>query len=154
MTIIVTFVCLGNICRSPMAEAVFKRLIEEAGIADAFTVDSCGTSSWHAGEQPCLGTLDVLKKHGVNFTHRSRKIARKDLQTADFLVPMDRKNLDSIRRLGDTDAEVKLLLEYADDPVEKEVPDPYYEGGFDYVYSLVLAGCQGLLAHIRQQAGI
>lgn len=154
MTVRVVFVCLGNICRSPMAEAVFQDMVNKAGLSDEIIVDSVGTGSWHVGEPPHRGTQQVLKEHGIQFDHRAQQLAANDLKTADYLIAMDRDNLSSIRRIGSTEAETGLLLDYANNVNEVDVPDPYYSGGFDHVYRLVEAGCRGLLEHIRQQEGI
>src|SRR5688572_19455916 len=154
MAIRVVFVCLGNICRSPMAEAVFADMVNKAGLSDQITVDSVGTGHWHVGGPAHEGTQKVLRAHGINFEHVVRQIDASDLRDADYLIAMDHKNLADIRRLGPTDAVVSLLLDYADGVDETEVPDPYYTGEFDYVYELVVAGCQGLLDHIREKEGI
>lgn len=150
----VTFVCLGNICRSPMAEGVFAHLVQEAGLSDRIKVDSCGTGSWHVGENPHRGTQKVLKKNAIKYTHRSRQLSHNDLAEADYLIAMDRSNKEGIERLGNTQAEVRMLLEFASDASILEVPDPYYTGGFDYVFDLVMDGCRGLLGHIRDKEGL
>ncbi len=150
----VLFVCLGNICRSPMAEAVFADMVEKAGLSDQIIVDSVGTGSWHVGEPAHEGTQRVLRAHGIDFQHVARQINANDLHEADYLIAMDRSNLAAIRRLGPTNAEIGLLLDYAEGVDETDVPDPYYTGGFDYVYELVVAGCRGLLDHIREKEGI
>lgn len=154
MTIQVTFVCLGNICRSPMAEAIFAHLVTEAGLQDRIAVASCGTGSWHVGEAPHRGTQQVLQAHGIPFSHHARQIAHADLESADYLIAMDAENLADIHRLGHTDAESGLLLPYAPEVRLSEVPDPYYTGRFEEVFKLVEAGCRSLLAHIRQQHGL
>lgn len=154
MPIKVVFVCLGNICRSPMAEGVFRDMVQKAGLDEEIEVDSAGTSSWHVGEYPHPGTDAILHQHGIRNNHRSRQINQNDLRDADYLIAMDRENLEGIRRLGPTNAEVTLLLDYAPNVEEISVPDPYYGGGFDYVYELVEAGSRALLDHIRQQKGL
>lgn len=154
VTIQVTFVCLGNICRSPMAEGVFRHLVEQAGLSDRIAVDSCGTGSWHIGERPHQGTRKVLRQHGIDYDGRARQLATADFARADFLIAMDTENLQILRRRASTAAEIGLLLDYADGIHERDVPDPYYSGGFDRVYQLVEAGCRGLLAHIRNKEGI
>lgn len=154
MTIQVTFVCMGNICRSPMAEGVFRHLVEQAGLADQFAVDSCGTGGWHVGEKPHPGTRKVLRKHGIDYDGRARQLAATDLAHADYLIALDSENLHTLRRRGSTTAETSLLLDYADGIRKRDVPDPYYSGSFDHVYQLVEAGCQGLLQHIREKEGL
>ena len=155
MTVHVVFVCLGNICRSPMAEAVMKRKVKEAGLDGQITVDSVGTGSWHVGEAPCDGTIRVLRANGLgDFRHKARQLSKADFRDADYLIALDSSNLRDIRRMGDTEAEVKRLLDYAPDASTKDVPDPYYHGGFEGVYELVDAGTDGLLAHIRETESV
>lgn len=155
MGIHVVFVCLGNICRSPMAEAVMKRKVREAGLEGQITVDSVGTGSWHVGEAPCDGTLRVLRASGLgDFRHRARQLSQADLRDADYLIALDRSNLRDIRRMGDTDAQVELLLRFAPEAGVIDVPDPYYDGGFEGVYELIDAGTDGLLAHIRETEAV
>ena len=150
----VIFVCLGNICRSPMAAAVFSHKVKQARLADKIEVDSCGTSSWHVGESPHPGTSEVLAEHGIQYDHRSRQLAPDDLEEADYLIAMDRQNLADIRRLGETKAETGLLLDYAPEVKVHDVPDPYYAGKFEETYRLVEVGCEGLLKHIREKEGL
>jgi protein-tyrosine phosphatase len=154
MAVKVVFVCLGNICRSPMAEGVFKHLVKEAGLQDKIHVDSCGTGGWHIGEAPHVGTQKVLAKHGVDYQHQARQLHQVDFDEADYLIAMDSDNLRDIMRTGSSGAEVAKLLDFAKGIEEADVPDPYYTGRFDEVYELVLAGSKGLLAHIRQKEGI
>lgn len=154
MSVHVIFVCEGNICRSPMAQGVLANMVERAGLADRITVDSVGTSHWHAGETTHRGTRKVLRRHGIDFQHSARQINRRDVERADYLIAMDRSNLSIVRAMSPDGAEVGLLLDYAPGVGEVEVPDPYYSGGFDRVYELVEAGCRGLFDHIRQQEGI
>lgn len=151
MPVQVTFVCLGNICRSPMAEAVFQHLVEQAGLTDKISVDSCGTGGWHAGEPPHPGTRKVLENHAVPYLHQARQISQLDLTGADYLIAMDQDNLQDIRNLGPARGETALLLSYAPQLEIREVPDPYYTNRFEEVYQMVDAGCRGLLAHIRQK---
>ncbi len=157
MSIHVVFVCLGNICRSPMAEGIFQHLVQEAGLENKISSDSCGTSSYHVGDQPHRGTQRVLKKKKIRYEHRSRQLSDKDLATADYLIAMDGSNLDGIHKRGGTKAATALLLPYAAEAHVREVrdvPDPYYVGRFEDVYDLVESGCKGLLAHIREEHGI
>lgn len=151
----VLFVCMGNICRSPMAEAVFRHLVAEAGLAERFVIDSAGTGAWHVGEPPHPGTLAVLARNGVDpGPQRARQLAPPDFAGFDYVVAMDDENLAALRGLPrEAGASVSLLLDHAPGAGAREVPDPYYSGGFDHVYGLVLAGCRGLLAQIRAREG-
>lgn len=154
MPINVTFVCLGNICRSPMAEAVFRHMVHQAGLESQITVSSSGTGSWHVGERAHPGTQRVLRDHDVPYDHTARRLSSTDLSTSNYLIAMDEENLEGIRRSGETRAEVGLLLSYAPHLGVQEVPDPYYTNRFEEVFRLVEAGCAGLLAHIRQKEGL
>ncbi|MCB0879772.1 MAG: low molecular weight phosphotyrosine protein phosphatase [Thermoleophilia bacterium] len=158
----VLMVCMGNICRSPMAEAVLRHRLEQEGLGDRVLVDSAGTHSYHLGHAPHPETQAELRRQGVAVGDQtSRLVTSADLDEFDFVVAMDRANLSELRTiaqqaggLDEVAAEVALLLEYADevpgDNVD-EVPDPYYVGGYDRVYELVDAGCSGLLARVRER---
>lgn len=151
----VLFVCLGNICRSPMADAIFQQQVKDAGLADKIMVDSAGTGSWHVGEQAHRGTRNVLKLNKIPYNGRARQLARRDLSDFDYVLAMDNSNLNNIKRYmgGENDAEVRLFLSYgvdADTVEVGEVPDPYYDNRFEYVYELVEKGSKALLAHIRK----
>lgn len=149
----VLFVCMGNICRSPMAEAVFRDLVAREGLSDQIEVDSAGTSGWHASEPAHQGTLAVLQRAGIPYNGRARQIERSDLDHFDYVVTMDRENLSYIRKAsGGSSAEISLFLSYAkaDGKVRiDEVPDPYYDNNFNQTYELVRLGSESLLEHIR-----
>lgn len=148
----VLFVCLGNICRSPMAEAVFRHKVAEAGLSDRISVDSAGTGGWHVGERPHRGTLQILRTHGISDEGiYARQLTTDDLQTFDYILTMDRMNWHDVQRLGKASGVLKPLLEYAPHLDVTEVPDPYYDGRFAEVYELVDAACDGLLEEIRSR---
>lgn len=140
-------VCLGNICRSPMAEAVFRHHVERSGLADSIEVASAGTGNWHAGERPHDGTLRTLARHGLSLDgKRAQGLDAVDVDAYDYLVAMDRANA---RDIG---PRALLLLDFATPrPLDPDVPDPYYSGAFEEVYDLVDAACPGLLDHIVRE---
>jgi protein-tyrosine phosphatase len=150
----VLFVCLGNICRSPMAEAVFAHKVRTAGLDEVILVDSAGTGDWHIGETAHQGTRQVLTAHGINHDHRARQIARRDLDDFDYVLTMDEQNFRDVAALGAGTARVHRFLDYAPHLDVREVPDPWYDDRFEYVYSLVGEAADGLLAAIRKDHGI
>ena len=152
-------VCLGNICRSPTAEAVLAHLIAEAGLAHAIEVDGAGTSAWHTGEAPDRRSNAAARRHGITLRGRSRQFVVDDFQRFDYVVAMDQANRRDLLALAPDPAaaaKVSLLREHdamADGP---DVPDPYYGAGdgFERVFQICLAGGRGLLAEIRIQHGL
>ncbi len=147
----ILFVCMGNICRSPTAEAVMSKLASEAGVA--LELDSAGTGSWHVGELPDERSQAAAAKRGYRLTHRARQLTTADFARFDLIVVMDRDNLAHVERLarGADVPPVKLLRHYEPDPDEPDVPDPYGGGGeaFDRVLDICERACRGLLEHVR-----
>lgn len=152
----VLFVCLGNICRSPMAEAVFRHLVAARELSGRLQIDSAGIGDWHAGNAPHPGTLRALGAHGItNYRHSARQVRRDDFQTFQYIVAMDSTNLADLQRLmREPRAEVRLLMDYAPQAGQRDVPDPYYSHRFEEVYQLVEQGCRGLLDHIIRREGL
>ena len=150
MTVRVLFVCLGNICRSPMAEAVFQKLVDDAGLGEKITVDSAGTSSYHIGERAHPVTQRLLSHHGIQYDGRARQVRAEDTQNGTtYLIAMDSENVTELRRRFGDVSSVHRLLDFASHTEVHDVPDPYYSDNFDYVYRLIEDGCRGLLETIR-----
>lgn len=152
----VLFVCLGNICRSPLAEGVFRHLVAEEGLEEHFVIDSAGTGAWHVGERPDHRSVEVAAAHGVALPGHARQVTREDLDRFDRVVAMDRDNLEALKGLahGDGyDARIHLLREYDPAGDGDEVPDPYYGGpkGFEEVYQMVRRSCERLLDELRPE---
>ena len=155
----VLFVCLGNICRSPTAEAVFRARAEERGMLDGLHIDSAGTGSWHVGKAPDRRTLAAAVRRGYQMDElRARQVQRDDFNRFDFILAMDHANLSDLMRLRPRDfaGHLGLFLEFhPETPNGLDVPDPYYGGGkgFERVLDLVECACDGLLDHLRLERG-
>ena len=148
----VLFLCLGNICRSPMAEAVFRQMVKERGLEEQIEIDSAGLGGWHIGERPHQGTLKILTKNGIpHETIHSRQIQQSDIQNFDYIVAMDEENLQGLKKFGvKPGSKVFRLLDLVEEKKDKDVPDPYYRGNFDDVYDLVRLGCERLLEKLAR----
>lgn len=149
----VLFVCLGNICRSPLAESVLRHLARERGVERELEIDSAGTSGYHAGSPPDRRSVATARARGVDVTGASRQLRGADLEEFDYVVVMDAENLAEVERLqrrARGGARVHRLREWDPDPSEPDVPDPYYggEGGFERVHELVERCCAALLDHL------
>jgi len=147
----VLFVCLGNICRSPLGEGVFKALLREKGLEEQFIVDSAGTAGYHIGKLPDPGSRKVAKKYGFSIDdQRARQIQQDDLKKWDYIIAMDDSNYSNIKKLGRVEGELHLMREF--DPEEKgrNVPDPWQMGdsAFDEVHTIVRRSCEKMLAYI------
>ncbi|MDA8193671.1 MAG: low molecular weight phosphotyrosine protein phosphatase [Thermaerobacter sp.] len=151
----ILFVCLGNICRSPMAEALFRHQVQIRGWTDRFVVDSAATGPWHVGERPHRGTQRVLNAHAVDWTGiTARQLTAAELSRWDWILVMDEDNYRDVMALGPTHPErVRRVLEF--DPLRapgRDVPDPYATGRFDDVYKLLERAVGGFLDYVTSSA--
>jgi len=154
----VLFVCTGNICRSPTAEGVFRRLVADAGLADRIEADSAGTHGYHVGEPPDPRTQAAAAARGYDLsTLRARRVIREDFQRYDVILAMDRDHHDILTRLAPSGAahKVRMLMEFGRRSALPEVPDPYYGAadGFEVVLDLVEDAAAGLLEILRSELG-
>ena len=152
----VVFVCMGNICRSPTAEAVFRHYVENAGLSEQILIDSAGTHDYHIGDKPDSRAQRAAQQRGYDMSKlRGRQVGEGDFRRFDYVLAMDRANLAILQRITppDSHTRVRLFLQYARHHSEREVPDPYYGGedGFERVLDMVEDAAQGLLEEIRQQ---
>ena len=144
----VLFVCLGNICRSPMAEAIFADRVRMGGGGERFEIDSAGTGDYHIGDRAHPGTRGVLARHDIPYHGRARQMTLEDLHHYEYIIAMDERNLRDIEEQFGPTQNVTLLLDYVPTLPDREVPDPYFTGDFEGVFSLIHQGVDGLLAHI------
>ncbi|WP_234543195.1 low molecular weight protein-tyrosine-phosphatase [Streptomyces shenzhenensis] len=157
MTYRVCFVCTGNICRSPMAESVFRARLAEAGLDDRVDADSAGTGGWHEGDGADPRTVRVLREHGYDSDHIARQFQASWFARLDLVIALDSGHLKALRRLAPTEEDarkVRLLRSY--DPAagdDVDVPDPYYGAldGFEECLEMVEAASEGLLAAVRDE---
>ena len=156
----VLFVCLGNICRSPLAEGVFRHLVREAGLLPRFEIASAGTGDWHVGEPPDARMCQTARRRGVDISHqRAQVLERAHLESFDAVLVMDRQNLANARRLAvgpEQASRIALFRDFDPQPDDGQVPDPYYGGadGFEHVLDIVERTSRALLAHLKKVHGL
>lgn len=153
----VLFVCLGNICRSPSAEGVFRARLARAGMIERVEVDSCGIGRWHVGSGPDPRALQAARRRAVDIAAlRARQLDAGDFQRFDYILAMDHDNLAALEasRPADCRAHIGLFLDFADER-DRAVPDPYYGGdqGFEDVLDLIEAASDGLIEELRVRLG-
>ncbi len=152
----VLFVCLGNICRSPMAEGVFRQVVADAGLSHRFRIDSSGTGSWHVGRPPDIRAQQALGLRGIDISPmRARQVTRDDFKSFDLVLAMDRSNYDRLMTLAPDvyEPNIRLFMKYAPEMGICEIPDPFFGGpeGFDYVLNLIEVASRGLLASLMKK---
>ena len=149
----ILFVCMGNICRSPTAEAVFRKMAEEAGLVEKIFIDSAGTHDYHIGSPPDERSMRAARGRGYDMSGlRARQVEAKDFLVFDHVLAMDRNNLAILKRIAEPGLQrrARLFMEFSRDFTDLEVPDPYYGGaqGFETVLDRVESASRGLLAQI------
>ena len=152
----VLFVCMGNICRSPTAEGVFRKMVADAELSDRIRVDSAGTHAYHQGEPPDRRAFAAAERRGFDLSGlQARRVVEEDFERFDLILAMDRLNLATLMDRSEEDAHerLKLLLEYSEQKPKGDVPDPYYGGtsGFERVLDLVEEASERLLAAVKER---
>jgi protein-tyrosine phosphatase len=151
----ILFVCWGNICRSPAAEATFRKIVEQEGLEDQITIDSAGTISSHQGNPPDSRMARAARERNISTSGTARKVNDLDFEKADLLVTMDNFNFSELSKLAPNDELKNKIIPFCDfvSSSESEVPDPYYGGasGFEKVLDLLEDGCVSLLEHVKQK---
>ncbi len=152
----VLFVCMGNICRSPSAEGVFRQLVENQSLDAIIETDSAGTHAYHVGETPDQRAQATAMSRDIDLSAlRARKFLADDFNDFDYVIAMDKSNYRHMQAQdpGDGKAQLSLFLDFAEQSEEEEVPDPYYGGnkGFELVFNMIQEASEGLLEHIRKQ---
>lgn len=154
----ILLVCLGNICRSPAAEAALRSALAGAGLDGRVEVDSAGTGDWHVGEPPDRRMVEAARRAGLRLEGRARKVTPDDLADFDLVLAMDRDNLRTLQALApgaEARGRIRLFREFEPGADGEDVPDPYYGGraGFERVLEIVAAAAEGIVGHVRAQEG-
>jgi len=151
----VLFVCLGNICRSPMGEGLFLHLLEERNLSDKYVVDSAGTANYHVGERPDNRMLRTAEEHGVYLPSKARHAVSSDFKDFDVILAMDQSNYDNLNQIKPNDATADLLKMRDFDEENKggDVPDPYFGGadGFEEVFQILKRSCNNLIDFLEKE---
>ncbi len=155
----VLFVCLGNICRSPIAEGIFRHIAEQRGFSHHFKIGSAGLGSWHIGHPPDQRAQDALRGMGIDISGlRARRVTPGDFESYDLILAMDRSNRNALLRMAPVQhrEKIRLFLTYAPNLSVQEVPDPFFgdTANFDYVCQLVDAACRGLFVNLTSQTPV
>lgn len=151
----ILFVCLGNICRSPLAEGVFLKIIHDKGLESKYTADSCGTAAYHIGEKPDPRATKTAAQYGITLNHLGRQIEKKDLDDFFLVLVMDRENLNNTLKLSSptNKNKIQLLRDYEPSSFYgTDVPDPYYgeQSGFEEVYEIAYRCCENLITQLEK----